>query len=144
MEDAPAAETVVEGDVIERVLWHQPLGRSEQQRAAGESVFPSEMEWGGVMKGGSGVEWEEQEIYVKWMGRSYLHCEWLPLAELGTVSRSVSHSHVVSLVSGCRATCTMQAAPQVLKAGQISTLRAVSGWQRLSWEPIRFLFCFPP
>ena len=92
MEDAPAAESVVEGDVIERVLWHQPLGRSEQQRAAGASDFPSEMEWGEVMRGGGGVEWEEQEIYIKWLGRSYLHCEWLPLATLGTVSQSLGHA----------------------------------------------------
>ncbi|CAI5528992.1 unnamed protein product [Closterium sp. Naga37s-1] len=79
--DAAEAEAEAEGDVVERVLWHQPLGRSEEMRAAGEPMGPCVLEY----DVSEAIDWEQQELYVKWKGRSFLHCDWLPISTLSTL-----------------------------------------------------------
>ncbi|CAI5467351.1 unnamed protein product [Closterium sp. Yama58-4] len=75
------ADAEAEGDVVERVLWHQPLGRSEEMRAEGKPTGPCVLEY----DVSEAIDWEQQELYVKWKGRSFLHCDWLPISTLSTL-----------------------------------------------------------
>ncbi|CAI5468403.1 unnamed protein product [Closterium sp. Yama58-4] len=59
----------------------KPLGRSEEMRAAGQPTGPCVLEY----DVSEAIDWEQQELYVKWKGRSFLHCDWLPISTLSTL-----------------------------------------------------------
>lgn len=70
------------GDAIERVLWHQPKGIAEAEADEGRHAEPFVLDTDPHAE----LIWEDQEFYIKWKGQSYLHCQWMLLAELATVS----------------------------------------------------------
>ncbi|KAJ0978034.1 hypothetical protein J5N97_013508 [Dioscorea zingiberensis] len=71
-----------DSDSIEKVLWHQPKGMSEDalrnsksmQPVVLSSIFDSE------------PDWDEVEFYIKWKGQSYLHCQWKSYSDLQNLS----------------------------------------------------------
>ncbi|KAF2291859.1 hypothetical protein GH714_035880 [Hevea brasiliensis] len=68
----PQKEEIEEedGDSIERVLWHQPKGMSEDALRNNQSTEP-------VLLShlfDSELDWNEMEFLIKWKGQSHLHC----------------------------------------------------------------------
>jgi len=72
------------GDAIERVLWHQPKGIAEAEADEGRHAEPFVLDTDPHAE----LVWEEQELYIKWKGQSYLHCQWMLLSELAPVSEN--------------------------------------------------------
>eukprot|EP00250_Pteridium_aquilinum_P009901 c19015_g1_i2 orf=976-6498(-) len=68
-----------DGDAIERVLWHQHRGSSNEEPDKGRQPVLD-------MDSSSDLRWEDQEFYIKWKGQSYLHCQWQTLSELSQLS----------------------------------------------------------
>ncbi|KAH7426872.1 hypothetical protein KP509_10G020300 [Ceratopteris richardii] len=68
-----------DGDAIERVLWHQPRGLSNEKHDKNMQPVLD-------LDTSSDLRWEDQEFYIKWKGQSYLHCQWQTLAELSQLS----------------------------------------------------------
>ncbi|KAK8958001.1 CHD3-type chromatin-remodeling factor PICKLE [Platanthera zijinensis] len=67
-----------DGDSIERVLWHQPMGMAEEATKNYRSTLPVVMSAASE----SNPHWDDFEFYIKWKGQSHLHCEWKPFCEL--------------------------------------------------------------
>ncbi|CAA6654095.1 unnamed protein product [Spirodela intermedia] len=67
-----------DGDSIERVLWHQPKGMSEDALRNNRSVLPV------VISSVLDIEpdWNDIEFFIKWKGQSHLHCEWKSYSDL--------------------------------------------------------------
>ncbi|KAJ7965012.1 chromatin remodeling 5 [Quillaja saponaria] len=71
-----------DGDSIEKVLWHQPKGMSEEARINNRSTEP-------VLLShlfDSEPDWNEMEFLIKWKGQSHLHCQWKSFSELQNLS----------------------------------------------------------
>ncbi|KAJ9146561.1 hypothetical protein P3X46_028810 [Hevea brasiliensis] len=80
----PQKEEIEEedGDIIERVLWHQPRGMAEDALRNNQSTEP-------VLLShlfDSEPDWNEMEFLIKWKGQSHLHCQWKSFAELQNLS----------------------------------------------------------
>ncbi|KAJ4756240.1 Chromodomain-helicase-DNA-binding protein 5 [Rhynchospora pubera] len=71
-----------DGEVIERVLWHQPRGTAEEAMRDNRPTQPTVLS----TFSDSDPDWEEIEFYIKLKGQSYLHCQWKSYAELQTLS----------------------------------------------------------
>ncbi|PIA48224.1 hypothetical protein AQUCO_01400659v1 [Aquilegia coerulea] len=71
-----------DGDSIEKVLWHQPKGMAEDALRNNKSTQPS------VLSHflDSEPDWNEMEIFIKWKGQSYLHCQWRSFSDLQNLS----------------------------------------------------------
>lgn len=67
-----------DGDVIERILWHQHKGVAASELASGGTGEPCIQHTDPHVL----ISWEDQEFYVKWKGQSYIHCQWQLLADL--------------------------------------------------------------
>ncbi|EPS67001.1 hypothetical protein M569_07775, partial [Genlisea aurea] len=71
-----------EGDVVEKVLWHQPRGTAEEALKNNRSTEP-------VLLShlfDSEQDWNEIEFLIKWKGQSHLHCQWKSFSELQNLS----------------------------------------------------------
>ncbi|XP_072959846.1 protein CHROMATIN REMODELING 5 isoform X2 [Typha angustifolia] len=71
-----------DSDTIERVLWHQAKGMSEEAIRRNQSTQPSVVS----TLYDSDPEWNEVEFYIKWKGQSYLHCQWKSFSDLQTLT----------------------------------------------------------
>ncbi|KAL2653867.1 hypothetical protein R1flu_021995 [Riccia fluitans] len=71
-----------DGDAIEKVLWHQPIGIAEAEADEGRKAEPCVLD----TDPNEIIDWEKQELYIKWKGQSYLHCQWQYLSELAQLS----------------------------------------------------------
>ncbi|XP_072983025.1 protein CHROMATIN REMODELING 5 isoform X2 [Typha latifolia] len=71
-----------DSDTIERVLWHQAKGMSEEAIRRNQSTQPSVVS----TLYDSDPEWNEVEFYIKWKGQSYLHCQWKSFSVLQTLT----------------------------------------------------------
>lgn len=70
-----------DGDSIEKVLWHQLKGTSEDAQMnnrSSEPVLTSHLF-------DSEFDWNEMEFLIKWKGQSHLHCQWKSFVELQNV-----------------------------------------------------------
>ncbi|XVF69552.1 hypothetical protein PTKIN_Ptkin11bG0090800 [Pterospermum kingtungense] len=70
-----------DGDSIEKVLWHQPKGMTEdaiRNNKLTVPVLPSHLF-------DSEPDWNEMEFLIKWKGQSHLHCQWKSLFELQNI-----------------------------------------------------------
>lgn len=71
-----------DGDIIERVLWHQPKGTADEalrNKKPTDPVLLSHLF-------DSEPDWTDMEFLIKWKGKSHLHCQWKSFAELQNVS----------------------------------------------------------
>lgn len=71
-----------DGDIIEKVLWHQPRGVAEDAKRNNRSAEP-------VLLShlfDSEPDWNEMEFLIKWKGQSHLHCQWKSFSELQNLS----------------------------------------------------------
>ncbi|XVF04811.1 hypothetical protein REPUB_Repub05bG0117700 [Reevesia pubescens] len=71
-----------DGDSIEKVLWHQPKGMSEdaiRNNRSTEPVLLSHLF-------DSEPDWNDMEFLIKWKGQSHLHCQWKSVFELQNLS----------------------------------------------------------
>ncbi|XP_062189228.1 protein CHROMATIN REMODELING 5 isoform X2 [Phragmites australis] len=71
-----------DGETIEKVLWHQPKGVSEEAMRNDQSTQPTVAS----LTSDFDQQWDDVEFYIKWKGQSYLHCQWKTLSELQSVS----------------------------------------------------------
>ncbi|XP_078441863.1 chromatin remodeling 5 [Wolffia australiana] len=67
-----------DGDSIERVLWHQPMGTAEDAIRNNISTQPAVISNVPVTE----PDWTSIELFIKWKGQSHLHCEWKSYFEL--------------------------------------------------------------
>ncbi|XP_059429432.1 protein CHROMATIN REMODELING 5 isoform X1 [Corylus avellana] len=71
-----------DSDSIEKVLWHQPKGVSEdaiRNNRSTEPVLLSQLY-------DTEPDWNEVEFLIKWKGQSHLHCQWKSISELQNLS----------------------------------------------------------
>ncbi|CAI9106222.1 OLC1v1005326C1 [Oldenlandia corymbosa var. corymbosa] len=71
-----------DGDIIEKVLWHQPKGIAEEalrNKKSAEPVLLSHLF-------DSEPDWNQVEFLIKWKGQSHLHCQWKSLSDLQNLS----------------------------------------------------------
>ncbi|XP_077251792.1 protein CHROMATIN REMODELING 5-like isoform X2 [Tasmannia lanceolata] len=71
-----------DSDSIEKVLWHQPKGMTEEALRKNKSTQP-------IVSSpflDSEPDWNEIEFFIKWKGQSYLHCQWKSFSELQNLS----------------------------------------------------------
>ncbi|XP_057484186.1 protein CHROMATIN REMODELING 5-like [Actinidia eriantha] len=71
-----------DGDSIEKVLWHQPMGTSEEAKRNNKSTEPMLLSH----LFDSEPDWNEIEFLIKWKGQSHLHCQWKSFSELQNLS----------------------------------------------------------
>lgn len=71
-----------DGDSIEKVLWHQPIGTAEVALRNNKSTQPAvSSSWLD-----SEADWNRVEFFIKWKGQSYLHCQWKSFSDLQNLS----------------------------------------------------------
>ncbi|KAL3518862.1 hypothetical protein ACH5RR_021451 [Cinchona calisaya] len=71
-----------DGDIIEKVLWHQPMGMAEEALRNNKSTEP-------VLLShlfDSEPDWNQMEFLIKWKGQSHLHCQWKSFSDLQNLS----------------------------------------------------------
>ncbi|XP_071926260.1 protein CHROMATIN REMODELING 5-like isoform X1 [Coffea arabica] len=71
-----------DGDIIEKVLWHQPKGMAEEALRNNKSTEP-------VLLShlfDSEPDWNQMEFLIKWKGQSHLHCQWKSFSDLQNLS----------------------------------------------------------
>ncbi|KAI7983583.1 Protein CHROMATIN REMODELING 5 [Camellia lanceoleosa] len=71
-----------DADSIEKVLWHQPKGTTEDAMRDHKSAEPSLL----THLFDSEPDWNEIEFLIKWKGQSHLHCQWKSFSELQNLS----------------------------------------------------------
>ncbi|XP_077218818.1 protein CHROMATIN REMODELING 5-like isoform X2 [Tasmannia lanceolata] len=71
-----------DSDSIEKVLWHQPRGMSEEALKNNKSTQP----FVSSPLLDSEPDWNEVEFFIKWKGQSYLHCQWKSFSDLQNLS----------------------------------------------------------
>ncbi|PSR90154.1 Protein CHROMATIN REMODELING like [Actinidia chinensis var. chinensis] len=71
-----------DGDSIEKVLWHQPMGTAEEAKRNNKSAEPMLLSH----LFDSEPDWNEIEFLIKWKGQSHLHCQWKSFSELQNLS----------------------------------------------------------
>ncbi|KAL3529982.1 hypothetical protein ACH5RR_009304 [Cinchona calisaya] len=71
-----------DGDIIEKVLWHQPKGMAKEALRNNKSTEPMLLSH----LFDSEPDWNEMEFLIKWKGQSHLHCQWKSFSDLQNLS----------------------------------------------------------
>ncbi|KAK4789616.1 hypothetical protein SAY86_016920 [Trapa natans] len=71
-----------EGDSIEKVLWHQPMGMADECLRNNRPAVPVLLSHLFDCE----LDWNDMEFLIKWKGLSHLHCQWKSLANLQNLS----------------------------------------------------------
>eukprot|EP00898_Chlorokybus_atmophyticus_P008817 jgi/Chlat1/8937/Chrsp94S08325 len=79
-----------QGDCVEKVLTHQPIGTAACKKSAGEEWRPKADHRTGDEDEDGPIDWNQREFWVKWRSYSHIHNSWDSLAtlsQLGGIKR---------------------------------------------------------